>query len=330
MNSIIRSISVCLLIAALLFTVSIADAQQPKKVPRIGYLASNDPATESGRAEGIRLALRELGYIEGQNIATEYRYVEGKIDRYPELAAELVRLNVDLIVVAGGEGNIRAATNATKTIPIVMMGQADPVNAGFVASLARPGGNVTGTTVLNPGLMAKRLELLKEIVPATTRAAVLLNPGNAANGPVRQAMEMTATALQVGLEPFELRGSGELDRVFAEMADSKIDALIVHDDQVLIGNARAIATLAVEHKLPSCGFLEFAAVGGLAAYGVNFVELCRRAAYFIDKILKGTMPADLPVQQPTKFELGINLKTANALGLQVPPMLLARADEVIE
>ena len=173
--------------------------------------------------------------------------------------------------------------------------------------------------------MAKRLELLKEIVPAMTHAAVLLNPGNAANGPVRQAMGMAAKALQVGLQPFELQGLGDLDRVFAAMADSKIDALVVHDDQVLIGNARAIATVAAQQKLPSCGFLEFAAAGGLAAYGVNFVELCRRAAYFIDKILKGTMPADLPVEQPTKFELSINLKTANALSLQV-----ARADEVIE
>jgi putative ABC transport system substrate-binding protein len=177
--------------------------------------------------------------------------------------------------------------------------------------------------------MAKRLELLKEIV-AITQPAVLLNPGNAANGPVRRAMEKTATALQVGLQPFELQGSGDLERVFAAMAVSKIDALVVHDDQVLIGNAKAIATLAAQQKLPSCGFLEFAAAGGLAAYGVNFVELCRRAAYFVDKILKGTMPADLPVEQPAHFELAINLKTANALGLQIPPMLLVRADEVIE
>jgi len=163
-----------------------------------------------------------------------------------------------------------------------------------------------------------------------THAAVLLNPGNAANGPVRQAMEMTAKALQVGLQSFELQGASDLDRVFAAMADSKVDALVVHDDQVLIGNAQAIATLAARQKLPSCGFLEFAAAGGLAAYGVNFVELCRRAAYFVDKILKGTMPADLPVEQPTKFELVLNLKTAKALGLDLPSSVLARADEVIE
>jgi putative tryptophan/tyrosine transport system substrate-binding protein len=167
-------------------------------------------------------------------------------------------------------------------------------------------------------------------MPTMTQAAVLLNPDNAANGPVRHAMEMTAKALNVGLHPFELRGSGEIESVFAAMVDGKIDALVVHDDQVLIGNAKAIAALAAKQNLPSCGFLEFAAVGGLSAYGVNFVELCRHAAYFVDKILKGAMPGDLPVEQPTKFELVFNLKTAKALGLEIPPMLLARADEVIE
>jgi putative ABC transport system substrate-binding protein len=207
---------------------------------------------------------------------------------------------------------------------------ADAVGTGLITSLAHPGGNVTGTTVLNPELMAKRLELLKELVPAMTQAAVLLNPDNAANGPVRQAMEMTAKALKLRLQPFDLRGSGELESVFAAMADKKMDALIVHDDQVLIGKAEAIATLAAKQNLPSCGFLEYAVAGGLLAYGVNFVELCRRAAYFVDKILKGTMPSDLPVEQPTKFALAINLKTAKALGITVPPTLLARADEVIE
>ena len=178
--------------------------------------------------------------------------------------------------------------------------------------------------------MAKRLELLKELVPTMRQAAVLLNPDNAANGPVRQAMEMTARAMNVGLHAFELRGSGEIESVFATMVDGKIDALVVHDDQVLIGNAKAIATLAAKQNLPSCGFLEFATAGGLSAYGVNFVELCRRAAYFVDRILKGTTPSELPVEQPTKFPLVINLKTARELGIAIPPMLLARADEVIE
>jgi putative tryptophan/tyrosine transport system substrate-binding protein len=306
-----------------------ARAQQAGKLPIIGILGLASAAAAAPYVNAVRVGLRDLGYVEGQNLIVEYRFGDGNYDRLPNLAAQLVHLNVDVLVTFAAPGT-QAAKSATSTIPIVMAVTADAVGTGLIASLARPGGNVTGTTVLNPELMAKRLELLKEIVPAITQAAVLFNPGNAANGPVRQAMETTAKALQVGLQPFELRGSSDLERVFAAMADSKIDALVVHDDQVLIGNAKAIATFAAQQKLPSCGFLEFAVAGGLAAYGVNFVELCRRAAYFVDKILKGTTPANLPVEQPTKFELSINLKTANALGLQVPPMLLARADEVIE
>jgi putative ABC transport system substrate-binding protein len=307
----------------------VARAEQQTKIARIGILGLASAAAVAPYVNAVRAGLHDLGYIEGKNLSIEYRFGDDNYDRLPDLAAQLVHLNVDVLVTFAAPGT-QAAKSATSTIPIVMAVTADAVGTGLIASLAHPGGNVTGTTVLNPELMGKRLELLKEIVPAITQAAVLLNPGNAANEPVRRAMEMTAKALQVGLHFFELRRSDELNRVFAAMADSKIDALIVHDDQVLIGSARAIATLAIEQKLPSCGFLEFAAVGGLAAYGVNFVELCRRAAYFVDKILKGTMPANLPVEQPTKFELAINLKTANALGLQVPPMLLARADEVIE
>jgi putative tryptophan/tyrosine transport system substrate-binding protein len=306
-----------------------ARAQQPAKPARIGMLGLASETAVAPYVNAVRAGLRDFGYIEGTNLTIEYRFGDGNYDQLPALAAQLVHLNVDVLVTFAAPGT-QAAKSATKTIPIVMAVTADAVGTGLVASLAHPGGNVTGTTVLNPELMAKRLELLKELVPTMTQAAVLLNPDNAANGPVRQAMETTAKALQVGLQPFELRGSSDLERVFASMADSKIDALVVHDDQVLIGNAKAIATFAAQQKLPSCGFLEFAVAGGLAAYGVNFVELCRRAAYFVDKILKGTTPADLPVEQPTKFELSINLKTANALGLQVPPMLLARADEVIE
>jgi putative ABC transport system substrate-binding protein len=306
-----------------------ARAQQQTKIARIGILGLVSAAAVAPYVNAVRAGLRDLGYIEGKNLIIEYRFGDGNYDRLPNLAAQLVHLNVDVLVTFAAPGT-QAAKFATSTIPIVMAVTADAIGTGLIASLAHPGGNVTGTTVLNPELMAKRLELLKEVVPAMTHVAVLLNPDNAANEPVRQAMEMAAKALRVGLQPFELRGAGEVDRVFAAMADSKIDALIVHDDQVLIGNAKAIATLATQQKLPSCGFLEFAAVGGLAAYGVNFVELCRRAAYFVDKILKGTMPGDLPVEQPTKFELVINLKTARALGLEISPMLLARADEVIE
>jgi putative ABC transport system substrate-binding protein len=303
-------------------------AQHQTKIARVGILGLASAPAATPYVDAVRTGLRDLGYIEGKNLIIEYRFGEGNYDRLPNLAAELVHLDIDVLVTFAAPGT-QAAKSATSTIPIVMAVTADAVGTGLIASLAHPGGNVTGTTVLNPELMAKRLELLKEIV-AITQPAVLLNPGNAANGPVRRAMEKTATALQVGLQPFELQGSGDLERVFAAMAVSKIDALVVHDDQVLIGNAKAIATLAAQQKLPSCGFLEFAAAGGLAAYGVNFVELCRRAAYFVDKILKGTMPADLPVEQPAHFELAINLKTANALGLQIPPMLLVRADEVIE
>src|SRR5262245_18762670 len=258
-----------------------AGAQQPTKVARIGIPGLASAAAAALYVNAVRVVLHDLGYIEGKSLIIEYRFADGNYERLPNLAAQLVHLNVDVLVTFAAPGT-QAAKSATSTIPIVMAVTADAVGTGLIASLAHPGGNVTGTTVLNPELMAKRLELLKEIVPAITQGALMLNPGNAANVPVLQAMEMTAKALQVGLQPFELRGSSELDRVFAAMADSKIDALIVHDDQVLIGNARAIATLAVQQKLPSCGFLEFAAVGGLAAYGGNFVELCRRAAYVID------------------------------------------------
>jgi putative ABC transport system substrate-binding protein len=259
----------------------------------------------------------------------EYRFGDGEYDRLPDLAVQLVHLNLDVLVTFAAPGT-QAAKSATVTIPIVMAVTADAVGTGLIASLAHPGGNVTGTTVLNPQLMAKRLELLKSIVPAVTQAAVLLNSGNAANGPVRQAMEMTAQSLKMELHAFQVRDSGELENAFEAMANRKIHALVVHDDQVLIAAAQVIATLAAKQKLPSCGFLEFATAGGLSAYGVNFVELCRRAAYFVDRILKGTAPSDLPVEQPTKFELVINSKTAKALGLTIPQTLLAIADKVIE
>jgi putative ABC transport system substrate-binding protein len=306
-----------------------AHAQQPARPARIGMLGLASETAVAPYVNAVRAGLRDFGYIEGTNLIIEYRFGDGNYDQLPALAAQLVHLNVDVLVTFAAPGT-QAAKSATKTIPIVMAVTADAVGTGLVASLAHPGGNVTGTTVLNPELMAKRLELLKELVPTMTQAAVLLNPDNAANGPVRQAMEMTAKALNIGLHPFELRGSGEIESVFAAMVDGKIDAVVVHDDQVLIGNAKTIASLAAKQNLPSCGFLEFATAGGLLAYGVNFIELCRRAGYFVDKILKGTTPSDLPVEQPTKFELVVNLKTARALGLAVPDKLIALADEVIE
>jgi len=306
-----------------------ARAQQSTKVARIGILGLASAAGAAPYVDAVRSGLRDLGYLEGKNLIIEYRFADGYYDRLPDLAVQLAHLNVDVLVTFAAPGT-QAAKSATVTIPIVMAVTADAVGTGLIASLAHPGGNVTGTTVLNPQLMAKRLELLKSIVPAVTQAAMLLNSGNAANGPVRQAMEMTAQSLKMELHPFELRESGELESTFEAMANRKIDALVVHDDQVLIVAAQIIATLVAKQNLPSCGFLEFATAGGLSAYGVNFVALSRRDAYFADRILKGTAPSDLPVEQPTKFELVINSKTAKALGLTVPLQLLARADEVIE
>jgi putative ABC transport system substrate-binding protein len=304
-------------------------AEQSTKIARIGILGLASAAGAAPYVDAVRSGLRDLGYIEGKNLIIEYRFADGDYERLPDLAAQLVHLNLDVLVTFAAPGT-QAAKSATVTIPIVMAVTADAIGTGLIASLAHPGGNVTGTTVLNPQLMAKRLELLKSIVPAVTQTAVLLNSGNAANGPVRQAMEMTAQSLKMELHPFELRESGELESTFEAMANGKINALVVHDDQVLIAAAQVIATLAAKQNLPSCGFLEFAAAGGLSAYGVNFVALCRRAAYFVDRILKGTAPSDLPVEQPTKFELVINSKTAKALGLTIPQTLLATADEVIE
>ena len=304
-------------------------AEQSTKIARIGILGLASAAGAAPYVDAVRSGLRDLGYIEGKNLIIEYRFADGDYERLPDLAAQLVHLNLDVLVTFAAPGT-QASKSATVTIPIVMAVTADAIGTGLIASLAHPGGNVTGTTVLNPQLMAKRLELLKSIVPAVTQTAVLLNSGNAANGPVRQAMEMTAQSLKMELHPFELRESGELESTFEAMANGKINALVVHDDQVLIAAAQVIATLAAKQNLPSCGFLEFAAAGGLSAYGVNFVALCRRAAYFVDRILKGTAPSDLPVEQPTKFELVINSKTAKALGLTIPQTLLATADEVIE
>ena len=322
-----------LVVAILLAVAVIAEAQQPKKVPRIGYLSSSDPATESTRAEAIRLALRKLGYIEGQNIAIEYRYVEGKLDRAAELAAELVRLKVDLIVVAAGLGTIQAVKNATKTIPIVMAGPGiDPVKAGHVESLARPGGNVTGVTLLTRELGGKRLELFKEAVPKVVRVAVLYDP--AATSPVHELKEVlpaAARALKLTLQPAEVRASDGFEKVFAALNKERPDGLYVTGGALLNANQKRIVGFALKSRLPSV-YTVGAAVdaGGLMSYGADIADSYRRVAYFVDRILKGAKPADLPVEQPTKFEFVINLKTANQIGLIIPPNVLARADKVIK
>jgi putative ABC transport system substrate-binding protein len=324
-----------ILIAVVLVALGVtAEAQQPKKVPRIGYLSALAPASESFRSEAIRLALRDLGYIEGQNIATEYRYTEGKTDRLPELAAELVRLKVDLIVVAGGEPYVRAAMNATKTIPIVMVGAGrDPVRAGLVESLARPGGNVTGLTTLSRELGGKRLELLKEAVSKVARVAVLYDP--AVPGTTREVKEelpTAARALGLTVQPWEVRAADDFERVFAALNKQRPDGLFVPGGgQLMNANRKRIADLALKSRLPSVyGTREYVEAGGLMSYGADQADSSHRVAYYVDRILKGAKPANLPVEQPTKFELVINLKTAKQIGLTIPPNVLARADKVIK
>ena len=322
-------LALCALLLALSFP---AHAQQPKKVPRIGYLSAFEPAVESTRSEAIRLALRQLGYLEGQNIAIEYRYAEGKIDRFSELAAELVRLKADIIVVAGGTRLILAAKNATKTIPIVMTGGGGgPVEAGFVESLARPGGNVTGITNLTRELGGKRLELLKEAVPKVARVAVLYDPAAPASVlDVKEVLPVAARALMLTLEPWELRAAGDFDRVFAALSKERPNGLYPTGGPLMGANGKRIADFALKSRLPSVyENREAVHVGGLMYYGADLTDSYRRVAYYVDRILKGAKPADLPVEQPTKFELVINLKTAKQIGLTIPQSMLYRADKVI-
>jgi putative ABC transport system substrate-binding protein len=321
-----------ILITVILLAVAVtAEAQQPKKIPRIGYLVASDTTT---RSEAIRLALRELGYIEGQNIATEYRYGEGRADRAPELAAELVHLKVDIIVVAGGDPDVRAAKNATKTIPIVMIGGGgDPVRAGLIDSLARPGGNVTGITNLNRELGGKRLELFKEAVPKVARVAVLYEPALPASAlEVKEVLPVAARALRLTLRSWEVRAADDFDRGFAALNKQRPDGLYVFGSGPLMAaNRKRIADFALKSRLPSMyGNREAVDAGGLMSYGADLADSYRRVAYFVDRILKGAKPADLPVEQPTKFELVINLKTAKQIGLTIPPDVLARANRLIK
>jgi len=321
-----------LLVVAVVVVVAIAHAQQPKRVPRIGYLVSNDAASESARSEGIRLALRDLGYMEGQNIAIEYRYAERKRDRYPELTAELVRLKVDIIVVAGGLGTIQAAKNATKTIPIVMAGSGiDPVEAGLVESLARPGGNVTGFTALTRELGGKRLELLKEAVPKLSRVAVLYEPASRGSVlEVKEDLPVAARALGLTVRFWEVRSADGFEQVFAALSKERPDGLYMTTGALMSANEKRIVGLALKSRLPSMyGSREAVIAGGLMYYGAELADSYRRVAYYVDKILKGTKPADLPVEQPTKFELVVNLKTAKQIGLTIPQKVLGRADRVI-
>ena len=332
-KQVLPGITMIALVTAFAMHGAIAQAQQEKTVLKLGYLSATDSGRESARVEGIRLALRKRGHIEGQNIAIEYRYAEGKLDRVAQLAAELVRLKVDVIIAAGGLIPIRAAKNATVTIPIVMVGQgADPVEAGLVKSLAQPGGNVTGITQLSRELGGKRLELLKEAVGRIDSVAVLYDPAIPGTTlEVKEFLPSAARALRLTIKPWEVRGKNDIDRVFSEMGKRRTDGLYVPGGgPLIITNLKQIASLALKGRLPSIyQSPDSVEAGGLMSYGANLADSYDRVAYYIDKILKGAKPADLPVEQPTKFEFVINLKTAKQIGLTIPPNVLVRADRVI-
>ncbi len=303
--------------------------QQANKVHQIGFLGTGSAPAWANNVDAFREGLRELGYVEGKNIVIEYRWGDGKYERLPELAAELVRLKVDVLVSYGTPG-VRAAKQATTKIPIVMATSGDAVATGLIATLARPGGNVTGSTFFDPELSAKRLELLKEALPQAKRVATLLNPANPQTRVAMQSVQSAAQSLKLSLQRFDVQGANEFDAAFAAMAKSQVDAVWVQQDPVIVGDARKIADLARKHRLPAIGFSGYVDAGGLIDYGVNFPRLFRRAAHFVDKILKGTKPEDIPVEQPTVFDLAINMNTAKALGVQIPYSLILRATKVIE
>jgi putative ABC transport system substrate-binding protein len=325
---------ICAAFCALLFALcGVGEAQQAKKVSRIGYLSSRDTANDASRTEAIRLALRDLGYIEGQNISIEYRYAEGKRERFLELATELVRAKVDIIVAAGGDVLVQATIDATKTIPIVMSGGgAHPVKAGFVQSLARPGGNVTGITLLVIELAGKRLELLKETIPQIYRVAALYDPTTPASVvDVKEILPAAARPLSLVIQPWEMRGAEEIQRKFNAQTKERPDALYVSTSALLNTNQKRIASFGLKNRLPSIfGRREYVENGGLMYYGADVSDSYRRVAWYVDRIVKGAKPADLPVEQPSKFELVINLRTAKQIGLTVPQKVLARADKVIK
>ena len=308
-------------------------AQPSPKVARIGYLSPLDPARETSRAEAIRQALRQFGYIEGQNITVDYRYTLGKLESAPELAAELVRLKVDVIIVGGGSGPVHAAKNATTTIPIVMMAlAADPVDAGLVKSLARPGGNVTGITSLSRELGGKRLELFKEAIPKLARITVMYDPAIPQSSvELKEVLPVAGRALRLSLQPRQIHSAGDFEKIFAALGKERADGLYMTSGGLMNSNQQHIAALALKSRLPSM-FSRSEAVdaGGLIFYGADLNDSYRRVAYYVDRILKGTKPADLPVEQPKKFELVINLDTAKKIGVTIAPNLLARADRVIQ
>ncbi|HET8563082.1 MAG TPA: ABC transporter substrate-binding protein [Candidatus Binatia bacterium] len=318
-------------LSALLFALCFpAHAQQPTKVPRIGYLDGVSLSAVEGRIEAFRQGLRDLGYVEGKNIIIEWRSAEGKADRLPGLAAELVRLKVD-VIVTGGAGATRPAKEATARIPIVMGQDSDPVGSGFVASLARPGGNVTGLSTLHPEISGKRLEILKEAIPRLSRVAIFGTSTWVGNAQVLRETELAAGALGVKLQYLDVLGPKDFEIAFQAAGKQRAEGVLVLVWGPLLNpHRKEIAELAVENRLPAMyREREHVEAGGLMAYGANISDLFRRAAVYVDKVLKGAKPADLPVEQPTKFELVINLKAAKQIGLTIPPNVLARADRVI-
>jgi putative ABC transport system substrate-binding protein len=317
-------------LGALLFAFSVsAEAQQPTKVPRIGFLATVSPSTISDRVEAFRQGLRELGYVEGKTIVIEYRWAEGSVDRLPDLATELVRLKVEVIVTSGPTPT-RSTKEATVTIPIVMTQVGDPVGNGFVASLARPGRNITGLSTLAPELSGKQLELLKEIIPKLSRMAVFGTSTNPDNAPSLREVELAAEAFGVKLQYLDVLGPKDIETAFQAARKGRADAILALSSRVLVSQRTQVVDLAVKSRLPAIyRNREDVEAGGLMSYGVSVADLARRAATYVDKILKGAKPADLPVEQPTKFEFVINLKAAKQIGVTIPPNVLVRADRVI-
>jgi len=318
------------LVLGLLVAALSAEAQQAGKIPRIGFLGNSSPSSDAIRIEAFRQGLRELGYVEGKNIVIEYRYAEGKLDRLPNLAAELVHLKVDVIVGRGTRA-VRAAQSATSTIPIVMASVADAVRSGLVASLARPGGNITGLTSIMPELAGKRLELLKEIVPKVSRVAFLTLAGRGAGRLMVKEAQDAGQSIGVQIQPLVVKGPEEFESAFSAMVRERVEALVIQPFFVGgLGHGRRIADLAIKNRLLTISDQsQFANEGGLISYGPDVVNLTRRAASYVDKILKGANPARLPVEQPKRFKMVINLKTAKKLVLEIPPSILYRADKVI-